>query len=425
MKTQKATRFLEWLDVHAQLARKSVKNFGNGASADGAATFTDGELGSLFHGDGVDEVDGEGDVVTRHNHIGAGREFDASGDVGRTEEELRTIAVKEVGVTAAFLFGEDVGRRGELVVRDDGARFGKDLATFDLLTGDTTEKRADVVAALGEVQGLAEHFKTGNDGALGRFDTDDFSRVVDVDAATFDTAGNNGATARDGHDVFDREKEGLGIIVDRIRDVGVKGVEKLKDGLAGGIVDGLGVAGLESGATDNRGFVAREVVFVEKVANVHFNEVDEFGVIDLVALVEEDDDVRNADLTGKKDVFLGLRHNAIGSRNDEDSSIHLGGAGDHVLDVVSVPRAVDVRIVTLLGFVFDVGRVDRDTTSALFRSGVDVGVRHVFGESFERKDVGDGRGKGGLTVVDVADGTNVEVDAVTVEFFFCHLNFLQ
>ena len=124
-------------------------------------------------------------------------------------------------------------------------------------------------------------------------------------------------------------------------------------------------------------------------------------------------------------MFLGLRHNAIGSRNDEDSSIHLGGAGDHVLDVVSVPRAVDVRIVALLGFVFDVGRVDRDTTSALFRSGVDVGVRHVFGESFERKDVGDGRGKGGLTVVDVADGTNVEVDAVTVEFFFCHLNFLQ
>ena len=93
-----------------------MKNFGNGASADGAATFTDGELGSLFHGDGVDEVDGEGDVVTRHNHIGAGREFDASGDVGRTEEELRTIAVKEVGVTATFLFGEDVGRRGELVV---------------------------------------------------------------------------------------------------------------------------------------------------------------------------------------------------------------------------------------------------------------------------------------------------------------------
>lgn len=74
---------------------KLVKDVGDGASTNGAAAFTDGELGSLFHSDRVDQLDGEGDVVTRHDHVGPGRKSDGAGDVGGTEEELRTIAVEE------------------------------------------------------------------------------------------------------------------------------------------------------------------------------------------------------------------------------------------------------------------------------------------------------------------------------------------
>ena len=397
-----------------------LDDFGNGASADGAAALADGELGSLFHSDRVDELDGEGDVIARHDHFGTGGKSDGAGDVGRAEEELGTIAVEEVGVTATFFLLEDVGGGGELVVRDDGSGLGKDLAALDLVVGDATEEGADVVAALSEVEGLAEHFEASDDGLLGRTDTDDFSFVVEFDDTTLDTAGDNGATARDGHDVFDREKEGLVVIADGIRDVGIKGVHEFEDGLDSGIVEGLGFASLKGGTFDDRAVVAREFVLVEKVADVHFNEVDEFGVVDHVALVEEDDDLRNTDLTGEQDVLTGLGHDAVGSGDDKDRGIHLSGAGDHVLDVVSVPRAVDVGVVTMFGFVFDVSGVDRDTTSALFGGRIDVGISHILGKALHRKDVGDGRGKGGLTVVDVADGTNVNVDAVTVEFFFCH-----
>jgi hypothetical protein len=71
------------------------------------------------------------------------------------------------------------------------------------------------------------------------------------------------------------------------------------------------------------------------------------------------------DLAGEQDVLARLGHRAVGGRDDEDRAVHLGGARDHVLDVVGVTRAVDVRVVTVVRLVLDVRRVDRDAAGLL------------------------------------------------------------
>ena len=54
---------------------------------------------------------------------------------------------------------------------------------------------------------------------LGRTDTNDLDVGVDRELTTLDTAGNHGATAGDGEDIFDRHQERLVQIVSRGRDV--------------------------------------------------------------------------------------------------------------------------------------------------------------------------------------------------------------
>lgn len=73
-------------------------------------------------------------------------------------------------------------------------------------------------------------------------------------------------------------------------------------------------------------------------------------------------------------MFFGLGHGAVGAGDDEDSTVHLGGAGDHVFDIIGVAGAVDVGVVAGFGLILHGGSVNCDATSALFRSGVDFVV---------------------------------------------------
>ncbi len=68
--------------------------------------------------------------------------------------------------------------------------------------------------------------------------------------------------------------------------------------------------------------------------------------------------VRHANLTSQQDVFASLRHWTVDSRDQQNRSVHLSRAGDHVLDVVGVTGAVDMRIHATIGFVLDVRSQD-------------------------------------------------------------------
>ena len=91
--------------------------------------------------------------------------------------------------------------------------------------------------------------------------------------------------------------------------------------------------------------VAREVVRRQQFANFHFNQFQQLFVVNHVALVHEHDDVRNTNLARQQDVFAGLRHRTVSSRAHQDCAVHLSRASDHVLHIVSVTRAVYVRVV--------------------------------------------------------------------------------
>ena len=251
---------------------------------------------------------------------------------------------------------------------------------------------------------------------VGRMPTISTCSPVLIDAL-LDAAGRDGAAAGDREDVLDRHQERLVELAHRLGDVGVERVGQLHDLLAVGLV---ALERLQRRARHERDVVAGEVVVGEQLADLDLDQLEELLVVDHVGLVEEHDDVGDADLAGEQDVLAGLRHRAVGRGDDEDRAVHLRRAGDHVLHVVGVPRAVDVRVVAVRGLVLDVRGRDRDAALALLGSVVDLlealGLAaHLLGEH-----VGDGSGQRRLAVIDVADRADIDVRLVALELLLAH-----
>lgn len=102
---------------------------------------------------------------------------------------------------------------------------------------------------------------------------------------------------------------------------------------------------------------------------------------------------------------LGAVHLTIGSSNDDNGTIHVGSTSDHVLNVISVTRAVDVSVVTVLSCELNVGSGDGNTTLALLRGLINGGIVEEVGKALRGLVLGDGGSQGSLW----EDGVNFHV----------------
>ena len=66
--------------------------------------------------------------------------------------------------------------------------------------------------------------------------------------------------------------------------------------------------------------------------------------------------MRHVHLTRQQHVLTRLRHRTVRGAHHQDRAVHLRRSRDHVLHVVRVARAVDVRVVTVLSLVLHVRR---------------------------------------------------------------------
>ena len=119
-------------------------------------------------------------------------------------------------------------------------------------------------------------------------------------------------------------------------------------------------------------------------------------------------------------MFTRLGHRAVSSGNHEDGAVHLGSTSNHVLNVVSVTRAVNVSIVARSRFILNVSRVNGNTTSLFFRSSVDLVVSLSFATELARQNRRDSGCQRGLTMVHVTNCAHVNVGLCTFKLTLGH-----
>lgn len=75
-------------------------------------------------------------------------------------------------------------------------------------------------------------------------------------------------------------------------------------------------------------------------------------------------------------------HLTVTSSHNHHATVHVGGASDHIFNVVGVAWAVDMRVVSSFGLVFDMCTGDGNSTLSLFRGFVDGNIFQKLRKSF-------------------------------------------
>jgi len=362
------------------------------ADGNGVAHVTDSEtakrsevrVGFQTHGFGRGQGDHSG-ITGLHGRRQRG------GDLTSTGIELGQNCVELTGnVSSVAVQNRRVARLDLLVLQDDNLgeetthgfggrllRVGGDVATVDLLDGQTLDVEANVVTrpSFGEL--LVVHLDTL---ALGI--EVNWSKS-DVHARLQNTSFN--AADRDSSDTLDLvhilEGQTECLVGGTLR--GLDRVEHLEKSLATVVFSTLFVPGhvfrlldeivtFQTGDRDKLGLLVH-VLLLQPLLDVSADLVKAgFVVPAAVHLVQADDELLHTKSIGKSHVFLGgtlgtptsLELTLLHS-NHENGNISLRRSGNHVLDEVTVTRSVDDGEVELLGLEFPKRNVNGDTALAL------------------------------------------------------------
>ena len=154
-------------------------------------------------------------------------------------------------------------------------------------------KKSSIVSRQAFVELLFEHFDAGDDCLSGFAEADDFDFFSYFHFAAFDTAGDHRAASGDRENIFNRHQERLIEFAHWLRNVFVDRFHQLVERL---LPLGFAIQRAQRGKSDHRKIVAGKLIRLQQLAHFEFDQIEQFGIVHRIALVQRNDDVRNADL---------------------------------------------------------------------------------------------------------------------------------
>src|SRR5690348_14279451 len=396
-----------------------LDNLGHGACTHRVAAFPDRKPQPLLQRYRRDQCDLCAHIISRHHHLHSRRQLHVSRHVRRPEIKLRPVSRKEWRVPPALFLRQHVRFRLELRVRRDRSRPRQHLPALHFILFRAAQQQSHVVSRDPFIQQLPEHLHARYRLLHRRTETNDLNLFSHLHLAALDSSRHHRPAARDRKNVLDRHRERLIHIPLRQRYVLIHRFHQIQYRL---LPLRVAFQRLQRRSPDHRQRVPRKLIALEQLAHFQFHQFQQLRIVHHVALVQKHADVRHAHLPRQQYVLPRLRHRSVRRRHHQYRSVHLRRARDHVLHVIGVTWAVDVRVVTVRRLILHVRHRNRDPALPLLGRVIDRierPERHL--RVVLRQHLRDRRRQRRLAMVNVPDRPDIDVRLAPLEFLLRHL----
>src|SRR5262245_23262437 len=375
----------------------------------------------LLHRHRLDQLDRHRHVVPRHHHLHPARQRAHPRHVRRPKVKLRPVPVEKRRVPPPFVLPQHVHLRLKLLIRLYSPSLRQHLPPLHFVLIDPPQQRPDVVPRPPLVQQLPEHLHPRHHRLLRlRLHPHDLHFLAHLDDPPLHPPRHHRPPPRDREYVLDRHQKRLVHRPRRRRYVAVHRLHQIPYALRRRRVLRL-LHRPQGTAPYHRNVVPRKLVLLQQLPHLQLHQVQNLRVVHHVHLVHEHHQARHVHLPRQQHVLPRLRHRPIVRRHHQNRPVHLGRPRDHVLDVVRVPRTVDVRVVPVRRLVLHMAHRDRDPPLPLLRGVVDrPKVPHRHPAVLRVQHLRDRRRQRRLPVVDVPDRPDVHVRLRPVELCLAH-----
>src|SRR6185369_16829365 len=380
----------------------------------------------LLHRDRRDQLDRHRHVVPRHHHLHPRRQRAHPRHVRRPKVKLRPIPVEKRRVPPPLLLRQHVHFRLELLERLDRPRLRQHLPAFHLVLVDPPQQRPDVVPRPPFIQQLAKHLHPPHHALLRLLlHPHDLDLFPHLHHPALHPPRHHRPPPRDRENVLDRHQKRLVHRPRRRRYIRVHRLHQLPDALGRHRVLRL-LHRPQRTAPHHRYVVPRKLVLLQQLPHLQLHQIQDLRIVHHVALVHEHHQARHIHLPRQQHVLPRLRHRPVIRRHHQDRPIHLGRPRDHVLDVVRVPRTIDVRVVPVRRLVLHVAHRNRDPPLPLLRCIVDrPKVPHRYPRVLRVQHLRDRTRQRRLAVIDMPDRPDVHVRLRPIKLLLGHRGALR
>ena len=273
-----------------------------------------------------------------------------------------------------LLLRQHIHLRHKLGMRRNRPRQTHHLPPLHLILPNPPQQQTDIVPRLRLIQQLPEHLHPGHHRLTGRTNPHHLHLSPHRQLPLLHPARHHRPPPSNRKHILNRHLERLIHRPRRQRHKRIQRLQQLQHRL---LMHRIPLQSQQRRPPHHRHLIPRKLILRQQIPNLQLHQIQQLRIIHQIHLIQIHHNTRHPHLPRQQHMLPRLRHRPIIRPHHQHRPIHLRRPRNHVLNVISMPRHIHMRIMTSIRLILHMRNRNRNPPLLLLRSLINLIKRRI------------------------------------------------